>query len=100
MPCSRADVQTWTSHRNPLFDSRLGLVPQRMIVDALHCLFLGVVQRFCGCVIHQLLEYDAWEVGDAACKVQLGPSRVVAETDILPIDHDRARETEKASQGE
>ena len=30
----RADEQAWTQHRNPLFDS-LGVVPQRMIVDAL-----------------------------------------------------------------
>ena len=28
----RADEQAWTQHRNPLFDRRLGLVPQRM-----HC---------------------------------------------------------------
>ena len=58
MPCStpttrfpapfvfwRADEQAWTQHRNPLFDRRLGGVPQRVIVGALHCLFLGVVQR-------------------------------------------------------
>ena len=41
----RADEQAWTQHRNPLFDRRLGGVPQRVIVGALHCLFLGVVQR-------------------------------------------------------
>ena len=44
----RADEQAWTQHRNPLFDRRLGGVPQRVIVGALHCLFLGVVQRYCG----------------------------------------------------
>ena len=66
----RADEQAWTQHCNPLFDRRLGLVPQRMIVDALHCLFMGVVQRYCGHVIHQLLEDDVWQVGDAACEVR------------------------------
>ena len=65
-----ADEQAWTQHRNPLFDSRLGFVPQRMIVDALRCSFLGVVQRHCGHVIHQLLEHVVWQVGDAACEVR------------------------------
>ena len=61
--------QAWTQHRNPWFDSSVGLVPQRMIVDALHCLFLGVVQRYCGQIIHQLVEHDVWQVGDSACEV-------------------------------
>ena len=62
--CFGAHTTTGGHHRNPFFDNHLGLVPERLIVDALHFLFLGVAQRQCGHVIHLLMEHDAWQVGD------------------------------------
>jgi len=44
----RKAMETLTRHRNPLFDQRLGMECQRiLVVDSLHALYLGVMLVFC-----------------------------------------------------
>ena len=62
-----------------------------MIVDALHCLFLGVVQRYCGHVIHQLLDHDVWQVGDEASEVRVEVSVLRLRDQLFGWYSDRER---------
>ena len=62
----RPSEQTWTTHRNPLFDPALGLGLGTLGVDTLHCLHLGVYKKCVAAVFWQLLLADAWSVADQA----------------------------------
>ena len=58
----RPSTETLTRHRNPLFDREIGILPSHsLMVDSLHCLFLGVVLVFCREVLwHLLAEAGIW----------------------------------------
>ena len=56
----------WLSHRSPIFGDRTGIYPGlHLTVDSLHCVYLGVMQKWTSAAIHRLLEANPWEqVGD------------------------------------
>ena len=54
----------WTRHRNPLFSRRTHVGPELICVDELHTMYLGVFQAYVLAVLWQLLENDAWAVGE------------------------------------
>ena len=62
----RSTAQTWTSHRNPLFDPALGMGLGTLGVDTLHCLHLGIYKKFAAKAFWTLLLGDAWDLSDAA----------------------------------
>ena len=68
-------------HRNPLWDSRIGVTPRRCLtVVWLHTLSLGVLLDWCAFVIHELLSRNAWGiVGPSARVWEEGVSRLAAE---------------------
>ena len=57
----RTSAETLTRHRNPLFAEHLGITPERCLtVDALHCLYLGVMLVFCRHVIWLMITSYVW----------------------------------------
>ena len=66
-PCEvcfwRGARETRVRHRNPLLHRMLGICPAHLIVDLLHCLYLGIVKELCMAVLWELMLCDAWSVG-------------------------------------
>ena len=48
-------------HRNPLYNPRLGLTPQRMLGDTLHVLYLGIFQVILAYFMRALSASNVWE---------------------------------------
>ena len=73
----RPDNQSLALHRNPVFDTDLGLTTDALALDCLHILHLGVFQNYCSFALWALLEADAWNVGAATRDVliQVGVTR-------------------------
>ena len=59
----RCSLETRAKHRNPIFDRSLGSSVHWLVVDELHCIFLGVAQSIGGWLIWHLIDSDAWNVG-------------------------------------
>ena len=59
----RTTAETLATHRNPLFDARLGVGPNALAIDVLHTLLLGVVQRYVLRVIWLFVQMDAYQTG-------------------------------------
>ena len=70
------------THRSPLWDRDLGLVPSRLIcIDYLHALLLGHAKKWCGHAIWCLLMANIWGRTEtyAAARVQGGVHAIKAE---------------------
>ena len=63
----RRSNESLAKHRNPIFDSDLGITPKRsMTVDTLHCLYLGVFKTWCCVVIWNFVTRNCYaRVGTA-----------------------------------
>lgn len=59
----RRTDQTVTLHRNPIFDDALGITISSLLVDNLHCFYLGVLKDFSTHAFWEMLHADCWEVG-------------------------------------
>ena len=64
-PCDivfwRCSTETLTKHRNPLIDSVLAFGPERILVDLLHALFLGVLKELCTTIVWELILSNAYD---------------------------------------
>ena len=60
----RPTAETFTKHRNPLFDDAIGITPERCVmIDWLHTLSLGIFQDFLAALFHKLFYIvNAWKV--------------------------------------
>ena len=67
----RAALGVSVLHRNPLFDDRLGVSVDRICVDDLHTMKLGVYQRYALHCVWALIDVDAWGVGYGRSKAEL-----------------------------
>ena len=65
-PCEilwwRPSNDTWVRRRCPLFSDDYGVGVQSLIVDILHCLHLGVLQKYVVYCWWRLIEHNAWQV--------------------------------------
>jgi hypothetical protein len=59
----RVSLETATRHRNPLFNVDIGISPNTLQVDPLHCLYLGIFQVHAARVVWALIDADAWQTG-------------------------------------
>ena len=69
-------------------------VSSRPARDDRRCIALfvpGVVQRYCGHMIHQLLDHDVWQVSDAACQVRVEMSVLRLRDQLFGWYSDRER---------
>ena len=57
----RAERETLTKHRNPIFNPATGISVKTLCVDTLHCLYLGVFQAHCSRVVWGLVDADVWD---------------------------------------
>ena len=57
----RPSLETIAKHRNPLFSADTGISMTSLRVDTLHCLYLGVFQAHCSCVVWGLIDADVWQ---------------------------------------
>ena len=60
----RCSKETRCKHRNPLLDPVLGLGPDNILVDLLHCLFLGVLKEFASCLVWEMLMSNIYGARD------------------------------------
>lgn len=59
----RPSSETLTRHRNPIFDSHLGITPRKsLVIDLLHAVFLGILLVWCRLVIWKLLECGVYGI--------------------------------------
>ncbi len=56
---SRGSVR---KHRNPIFDPAVGVTLESLVVDMLHCIFLGILQRFISFAWWSMVERNALQV--------------------------------------
>jgi hypothetical protein len=61
----RCSNETLTRRRNPVMSKELGITYDCLIVDMLHCLHLGVLQRYVSFVWWSLVEHNAFKVSAA-----------------------------------
>ena len=62
----RTSAETKTKHRNPLFNSNIGITTAILLIDLLHVFYLGILQTFCMDMVWELILCDAWQVGAAS----------------------------------
>ena len=67
----RVSRTSLTKHRNPLFDARLGITVQSLMLDTLHILHLGVFKVYCCHALWTMVANDVWECGDNREDVRL-----------------------------
>jgi hypothetical protein len=78
----RRTAQSGPSHRNPLFDTigglQLGISPECISVDWLHCLSLGVFKEYCSAVVQKLLHVDQvfGKIRNAEVRAILGSEQI------------------------
>jgi len=58
----RCSSEASTKHRNPMFSRSLGVTLSSMVVDMLHALHLGVLQKYVAFVWWSLIWRNAWSV--------------------------------------
>lgn len=58
----RTKAETTTKHRLPLLSEPLGITLKSIVVDMLHCLHLGVLQKFVSFVWWSLLRKNVWQI--------------------------------------
>jgi len=58
----RCSTETRTKHRNPLMDPVIGMGPERLLVDLLHALFLGVVKDLSMSIVWELILTNAYDL--------------------------------------
>jgi hypothetical protein len=63
----RRTMETRSRHRNPLFDERIGITLDSLMVDKLHTLHLGPALVWCAHALWQLI------LGDVFCTGEVGP---------------------------
>ena len=57
----RPALETRCHHRNPLWNLEVGCTPEHCLtIDWQHDCSLGVFQTYLGCLMHRLLELNAW----------------------------------------
>ena len=63
----RVSQESICVHRNPIFNSFVGIVPEdALVVDWLHCLSLGVFKHFLAHLIHRFIHANVWGVDPGA----------------------------------
>jgi hypothetical protein len=74
----RPEREFITRHRNPMFDIEIGLTPHRTLtVDALHCLYLGVLLDVCKAIVWWLIVNGKWgAIGTLFEQVQVAAMRI------------------------
>ena len=65
----RPGNQTHALHRNPLFDARLGVTLQLLMIDALHTLHLGALKEWTMHALWLLTRKNAWRLDAATSDV-------------------------------
>lgn len=65
----RRNAETIVARRNPIF-MVTGFDVGRLVVDTLHCLYLGVVQVWLVASLWALINADAWGAGDVVLSIQ------------------------------
>ena len=65
----RPKSQSFSNRRNPLF-SITGFTIDRLVVDLLHCLYLGVAQSWIVASLWALLRQDVWGTGSTILGIQ------------------------------
>ena len=58
----RPSNETWVRRRCPLFSEAYGVGIHSLIVDILHCLHLGVLQKYVVFCWWELIEHNVWNV--------------------------------------
>jgi len=59
----RPDRRQLTKHRNPIFNEEAGITPERcLVIDWLHCLSLGVFQKYLGFLFWCLFEANVYGI--------------------------------------
>jgi hypothetical protein len=60
----RRSCETHVRHRNPVFSTETGIVPERvLVIDWLHALSLGVYKYFISHLWHMLFKYNVYGIG-------------------------------------
>ena len=67
-------------HRNPLFSARVGIDPSVLMVDVLHCVYLGVYQKFVSEVLWAAVDVNLYGInGSADFKKELTVKRLFSD---------------------
>jgi hypothetical protein len=75
----RPACETLTHHRNPLLCSELGIGYDSLIVDVLHCMHLGVLQRYVSFCLWSLILANSFKV------------RATGEDELIALSAGRVR---------
>lgn len=59
----RRHAETRVAFRNPLWDPSIGLTMERLAVDILHTVYLGLALFFVGCVFWEIIDGHLWRLG-------------------------------------
>lgn len=57
----RVSLETRTKHRNPLYNHSIGITVALLLVDMLHCFYLGLLQGFSKDLLWELILCDSWD---------------------------------------
>ncbi len=60
----RRTEETRCRHRNPIFDASIGVTVDRVAIDILHSLYLGVAQTWASFAFQQILRANAYGIAD------------------------------------
>ena len=95
----RPSLETIARHRNPLFSAHTGISMTALPVDTLHCLYLGVFQAHCSCVVWGLIDADVWQTREthhtsAVERLQESCIRLQADLHKWQLQAARARPSE------
>ena len=80
----RPALETRCHHRNPLWNLEVGCTPEHCLtIDWQHDCSLGVFQTYLGCLMHRLLELNAWGAPDTTADARAAASvlKVMADLD-------------------
>jgi len=58
----RCSSETTTRRRNPLFNAATGVTVETTVIDTMHCLHLGVMQKYVSWIWWGLVAGNAWRV--------------------------------------
>jgi hypothetical protein len=74
----RTSEETLCRHRNPLFTAELGLLPSVCLtIDTMHCLYLGVFEKWCSVAIWALLR--------SGCYANVGAAEENLTTSVIVL---------------
>ena len=80
----RVSMNSICTHRSPLWDPILGIVPSRCVcIDVLHAFLLGCVNKWCATAIWALISNNAWARAETTANARLQISTLGLKAELF-----------------